>query len=120
MSGVGIGATSRSTSIGGDFSQFGPVFAAFGATHDWGQAIRSVIGSDTPAGLVVVRIDKDGRLRADTGPARADTGPAIAGHSVPIDVVVDSAVYADLSVTLAGRDVRVASRGAAIETIDID
>src|SRR5215207_5880511 len=93
------------------FSQFGPVFAAYGATRDWGQAIRSVIGSDIPAGVVVLRIDKDGRLRVDTGPAR----PAIASHTVPIDVVVDSAVDADVSLALAGRDLRVASRGAAIE-----
>src|SRR5215207_5603107 len=56
------------------FSQFGPVFAAYGATRDWGQAIRSVIGSDIPAGVVVLRIDKDGRLRVDTGRARPARG----------------------------------------------
>ena len=37
-----------------------------------------------------------------------------------IDVVVDSAADDDLSLTVAGREVRVAPRGTAIETIDLD
>jgi hypothetical protein len=61
--------------------------------------VRSVIGADVPAGIVVVHIDDDGGLRADVGPAR----PAIAGRTVGIDIVVGSAAARDVSVTLAGR-----------------
>ena len=98
------------------FSLLGPVFDAFAATGDWAKAIRSVIGEDVPAGVVVVRVDEGGGLQADVGPAR----PAITGHMVTIDVVVDSAADADLSLTVAGHEVRVGPRGAAIETIDLD
>jgi hypothetical protein len=98
------------------FSLLGPVFDAFAATGDWAKAIRSVIGPDPPAGIVVVQVDRDGGLRADVGPARI----AIAGHTVPIDVVVDSAADADRSLTVAGRQVRVAPGGAAVATIDLD
>ncbi len=85
------------------FSRLGPVFEAFGTTGDWGRAIRSVIGDDVPAGMVVVRIDADGAVEATAGPARA----AVAGRPVPVDVVVDSAVDADLTLTVAGREVPV-------------
>jgi hypothetical protein len=98
------------------FSLLGPVFDAFAATGDWAKAIRSVIGQEVPAGIVVVQVDQGGGLRADVGPARA----AIAGRTVPIDVVVDSAADAGLSLTVAGRNVQVASRGAAVETIELD
>jgi hypothetical protein len=63
-----------------------------------------------------VRVDEDGAMRAEVGPAR----PSVAGRSVAIDVVVDSAADADLDLTVAGRGVRVAPRGAAIETVDLD
>jgi len=98
------------------FSLHGPVFEAFADTGDWASAIRSVIGPEVPAGLVVVRVDRRGALRADTGPART----AIAGRRVAIDVVVDSAADADLHLTVAGREVRVAPLGAAVETIELD
>ncbi len=98
------------------FSLLGPVFDEFSATGDWAKAIRSLIGEDVPPGIVVVRVDEGGGLLADVGPART----AIAGRMVPIDVVVDSAVDADLSLTVAGHAVSVAPRGAAIETIDLD
>jgi hypothetical protein len=98
------------------FSLLGPVFDAFAATGDWAKAIRSVIGPDPPAGIVVVQVGRDGGLRADVGPARI----AIAGHTVPIDVVADSAADADLSLVVAGRQVRVAPGGAAVATIDLD
>ncbi len=98
------------------FSLIGPAFEAFMATGDWATAIRSVIGSEVPAGIVVVRVDEDGALRADVGPART----AIAGRTVRLDVVVDSAAAADLSLTVAGRNVRVAQFGATVETIDVD
>ncbi|MGH3146710.1 MAG: CehA/McbA family metallohydrolase [Rubrobacter sp.] len=98
------------------FSLLGPVFEAVADTGDWAKAIRSVIGDDVPPGIVVVRVDEGGGLLADAGPAR----PAIAGRTVPIDVVVDSAADTDLYLTVAGREVRVSPLGAAIETIDLD
>jgi hypothetical protein len=98
------------------FSLLGPLFEAFAATGDWAQAIRSVIGDEVPAGIVVVRVDEGGSLRAETGSARV----AIAGRTVAIDVVVDSVVDADLDLAIAGRAVRVPPRSAAIETIDVD
>jgi hypothetical protein len=98
------------------FSLLGPIFDAFAATGDWPNAVRSMIGHEIPAGVVVVRIDQDGRLRADVGPAR----PAIAGSRVRIDVVIDSAAGADLFLAVADREVRVAALGAAVETIELD
>jgi hypothetical protein len=98
------------------FSQLGPVFDAFAATGDWARAVRSVIGADPPGGIVVVQVDRDGGLRADVGPART----AITGQTVPIDVVIDSAADADLSLTVAGHRLRVTPRGAAVQTIDLD
>ncbi len=47
------------------FSLIGPAFEAFMATGDWATAIRSVIGGEVPVGIVVVRVDEDGLLRAD-------------------------------------------------------
>jgi hypothetical protein len=98
------------------FSLFGPVLGAFATTGDWAKAVRSVIGANPPAGVVVVQVDRDGRLRANIGPARS----AIAGRMVPIDVVVDSAAGSDRSLTVAGRQVHVAPLGAAVETIHLD
>lgn len=86
------------------FSMLGPVFEAVADTGDWAKAIRLVIGEDVPTGIVVVRVDEGGGLRADVGPAR----PAIPGHTVAIDVVIDSVADADLCLTVAGREVRVA------------
>jgi hypothetical protein len=97
------------------FSLLGDVFTAFTTTGDWAMAVRSVITDDVPAGVVVVRVDHAG-LSAEVGPAR----PAIAGHTVPIDVVIESAVDAELKLTVAGHAVSVPSRGAAVETIDVD
>jgi hypothetical protein len=96
------------------FSRLGPLFEAFGDTGDWAKAIRSVVGDEVPAGIVVVAIDGAGALRIDVGPAR----PAIAGATVSIDVVVDSVVAASLSI--AGRDVVVPAGGAVVETFDLD
>lgn len=98
------------------FSLLGPVFEAVAETGDWVSAIRSVVGDDVPPGIVVVRVGEDGMLlRAELGPAR----PAIADREVAIDVVVDSAVAADLDL-IVGRQVPVPPCGAAIETIDLD
>jgi hypothetical protein len=98
------------------FSLLGPVFEAFATTGDWARAVRSVLGDTVPSGVVVVRIDEGGRLHSRCGPAR----PAIMGHTVTIDVVVDSAMDAETRLTVAGRVVDVASGGAAVETIDVD
>ena len=74
------------------FSLLGPVFEAVAETGDWASAIRSVVGDEVPPGIVMVRIDEERVLRAEVGPAR----PSVAGRSVAIDVVVDSAADADL------------------------
>jgi hypothetical protein len=98
------------------FSLLGPVFEAVAETGDWGSAMLSVVGDEVPPGVVVIRIDEERVLRAEVGPAR----PSVAGRSVAIDVVVDSAADAELRLILAGRQVHVPPRGAAIETIDLD
>ena len=98
------------------FSLLGPVLDAVAETGDWARAVRTVIGDDVPPGIVVLQVDGDGGVRADVGPARI----AIPGHTVAIDVVVDSAAESELFLTVAGREVRVGPRGAAIETIDLD
>lgn len=98
------------------FSLVGPAFDAFMTTGDWAEAIRSVIGPEVPVGIVVVRVDAGGRLRADLGPARV----GIAGRTVRIDVVIDSAASVELTLTVAGHEVHVAPHDATVETIDID
>jgi hypothetical protein len=98
------------------FTLLGPVFEAVGETGDWASAIRSVIGDEVPAGVVVIGVDEGRSLRIRTGPAR----PVLAGRPVGIDVVVDSAAPTALSLTVAGREVAVAAGGAAIETVDVD
>jgi hypothetical protein len=99
----------------GRFSGIGDVIAAFATTGDWPAAVRSVIGDQVPAGVVVIRLGPDGPI-ADLGPAR----PAIPGHSVPIDVVFDSAVDAEVRLAVAGRPLRVAPRGATVERVELD
>jgi hypothetical protein len=98
------------------FSLLGPLFEAVDDTGDWARAIRLVIGGDVPPGIIVVRIDERRELRADLGETRV----AIPGHTVPVDVVIDSAVDDELSLSVAGREVSVAPLGAGIETIDLD
>jgi hypothetical protein len=83
---------------------------------DWAKAVVAVLGQDVPAGVVVIRIDEGGGLQVETGPAR----PAIAGDSLAIDAVIDSAAATDLRLTLGGRDVYVAAHGAAVETVDVE
>ncbi|HZE40687.1 MAG TPA: CehA/McbA family metallohydrolase, partial [Stackebrandtia sp.] len=98
------------------FSLLGPVFEAVAQSGDWGGAVRSVIGDEIPAGVVVVHVDADRRLSVRTGPAR----PAIAGKAVKIDVVVDSDAVEAVELTVAGRSVPVPAAGTAIEPIDVD
>ena len=98
------------------FAQLGDVLTAYSSTGNWAKAVRSLIGDDLPSGVVVVQVDEGGGLRASAGPART----AIAGRTVTIDVVIESALDSDTALTVAGREVRVPSRGAAIETIDVD
>ena len=64
------------------FTQFGAVFAEYAKTGDWAQAIRAVIDADVPVGVVVVRVDQSGALRAQVGPALA----TVAGRTVAIEV----------------------------------
>ena len=97
------------------FGRLGDVFAAFARTGDWLQAVRSVVGLDPPSGMVVVRITADD-VSVHSGPPR----PAIAGTSMPVDVVVDSAVDRAVHVVVAGRAFTVPERGAGVETVDLD
>ncbi len=98
------------------FSHLGPLLEAFATSGDWAQAIRSVIAQGVPPGCVVVRVDQQLRLHADVGPPRI----GIRGHVLAIDVVVDLAAETDLSLTIAGHDVRVAPRGAAVTSLEVD
>jgi hypothetical protein len=98
------------------FSRLDDVFSAFTETGDWSAAVRLVIGDEVPAGIVVIRVDGEGLVRAEVGPPRL----AIAGRTVPIDVVVDSTADRDLTLTVAGRKVQVDRWGTAIRTLDID
>lgn len=98
------------------FSLLGNVLEAFAATGDWAGAVRAAIGDEVPPGVAVARVGDDRSLRADVGMAR----PAIPGRTVRIDVVVDSAADTEVSLTVAGRAVRLAPRGAAVRTVDVD
>jgi hypothetical protein len=98
------------------FSRLGPVMEAYGETGDWPSAVRAVVGGDVPAGCVVVRVGADGQLSASTGPARI----GLAGLPVTLDVVVDSAAAAEVTLTVADREVPVPAGGAAVETVDLD
>ena len=90
--GLGRRATPRLLPVGAGFSLLGPVFEAVAETGDWARVVRSVIGDDVPPGIVVVRIDKGRRACA---PTSGPPGPRSPGHTVAIDVVVDSAADKD-------------------------
>jgi hypothetical protein len=103
------------------FMSTSPPFAPpDGLDTDLGAAVRSLLAVDVPAGVVVITIAADGSLAARTGPGR----PAIVGHTVPIDVIFDSAATADLTVIVErGQDVEtviVPSGGVALLNIDLD
>jgi hypothetical protein len=97
------------------FAQFESVFAEYAASGNWAKAVASAIGEDVPAGVVVIRVDHRGDLHVDVGAARW----AIAGRRVKIDVVVDSAADTEMVLTVAGRELRIAAGGTAVETIEI-
>jgi hypothetical protein len=86
------------------------------ATGNWAKTLAAAIGDDVPAGVVVIRVDEGGGLRAATGPPRS----AIPGRLTTIDVVADSAADADLVLTVAGRTLRLAPKGGAVQTIGVD
>jgi hypothetical protein len=98
------------------FSVLGPVIDEFMAGGDWPNAIRSVIGDRVPAGVVMVRVDPDGRARADLGPPRT----VISGRPARIDVVVDSESDEELPVSVAGQPLLVPPRGAAVATVQLE
>jgi hypothetical protein len=98
------------------FAVLGPVLEAYGATGSWPAAVRAGLGAELPAGVVVVRIGADRRLSARTGPPRL----GVAGHPVQLDVVLDSAAPAEVTVTVAGRRTPVPAGGAAVVTLDLD
>ncbi|WP_163507331.1 CehA/McbA family metallohydrolase [Fodinicola acaciae] len=98
------------------FSLLGPFFDALERTGgDSAAAVRQLIGDEVPAGVVVVTVSESGALAARRGAAR----PVIAGHRRQIDVIVDSALDREISLVVAGQDVTVAPRGAAIVVTDV-
>lgn len=97
------------------FSRLGDVFTAFAETGDWPAAVRDVLGAEPPAGIVVVHLGEAG-IDVRRGPTRL----AIAGSATAVDVVLDSALDHDIELTIAGVTVRVAARGAAVRTLDVD
>src|SRR6185295_17390216 len=80
------------------FGRLGDVFAAYAEQGDWARAVRSVVGVDPPAGIVVVRRTAEG-VSISCGPPRA----VIVGSTVPLDVVVDSAVDHDVEASVVGQ-----------------
>jgi hypothetical protein len=97
------------------FGRLGDVFAAYAEQGDWARAVRSVVGVDPPAGIVVVRRTAEG-VSISCGPPRA----VIVGSTVPLDVVVDSAVDHDVEASVVGQTVTVAAGGAGVLTVDVD
>jgi hypothetical protein len=97
------------------FGRLGDVFAAYAEHGDWPRAVRSVVGVDPPAGIVVVCVSADA-VSIACGPAR----PVIVGSAVPLDVVLDSTLDRDVEVSVAGHTLTVPARGVNVATIDID
>ncbi|GAA1682953.1 hypothetical protein GCM10009765_35190 [Fodinicola feengrottensis] len=99
------------------FSLIGPFFEALEQTGgDSAAAVRQLIGDQVPAGIVVVGVSESGVLAARCGPAR----PVIAGHRRQIDVIVDSALDREITLAVAGQDVTIAPRAAAIVVTDVE
>src|SRR6185437_14504513 len=93
------------------FAALGDVFATYGETGDWAQAVRAVVGTEPPAGIAVVRV-RDGGVTVHCGPPR----PVVAGVPTPLDVVVDA--DREVAVVVAGEAFTVV--GAGIATVDVD
>jgi hypothetical protein len=98
------------------FAQYGEVMDGFMSTGDVAKAVAATIADDVPAGIVGVSIDPDRTTHAHVGPPRM----AIAGRTVRIDVVVSSAVDAELDVRIGDTDVRLAANGAAVRDAWVD
>jgi hypothetical protein len=79
------------------FSRLGDVYAAFEQLGDWGRAVRTVVGLDPPAGIVLVRSTDDG-LDVRCGPPR----PVMPGATVPLDVVLDGPAGVSVETVDAG------------------
>ena len=97
------------------FSLLGPAFDEFAGSGDWSAAVRAAVGDEVPAGLLLVSIGDGGELAARGGPPR----PVIAGSTVPVDVVLDSAAESDFVVTVAGVPVPVTASGTGLHTVDL-
>ena len=96
------------------FAYLGPVLDRLGDDPDWAGAVRSVLAERAGAsGIVVVEVDAEGGLTAFAGEPR----PSAPGVTVPIDVIIYSAVPA--RVTVDGHPVTVAADGAAVQTLDL-
>ena len=95
------------------FAALGDVFAAYGETGDWLQAVRDVVGTDPPSGIAVVRV-RDGGITVHCGPPR----PVVAGVPMPLDVVVDA--DREVAAVVAGDAFTVAAGGAGVATVDVD
>src|SRR5690242_10571874 len=91
------------------FAALGDVFAAYGATGDWAQAVRDVVGTDPPPGVAVVRV-RDGATTVHCGHPR----PVVEGVPMPFDVVVDA--DREVAAIVAGEAFSVV--GAGIATVD--
>jgi hypothetical protein len=98
------------------FARLGPAFDVFTASGDWAGAVRSAVGDEVPAGIVLVTIAADAGLTARGGPPR----PVIDGATVPVDVVLDSRADRDLVIVVDGEEVHVPAGGAGLRTVDAD
>lgn len=98
------------------FSRLGPVFDEFAASGDWAGAVRAAIGDGVPAGLVLVRLTPSGELTARTGTPL----PVIPESTAQLDVVIDSELDREATVTIAGEPMLVAAGGAGLRTLDWD
>ncbi len=91
------------------FGRLGDVYAAYAQHGDWARAVRTVVGLDPPAGVVLVRVTADG-VDVRCGPPR----PVMPGATVPLDVVIDSTVDRDVTVAAGGDTFVVPAGGAGV------
>jgi hypothetical protein len=95
------------------FGRLGDVYAAYAEHGDWAQAVRTVVGADPPAGIVLVRVTGDG-MDVRCGPPR----PVMPGATVPLDVVIDTPAGVDVETIDAGPDGAAVTVGGTPVAID--